>query len=204
MATTTSKTAWAELGELDDRIKAAADRVAEAKRAEGRVRREVSGAEGRLAGYFADVEAENRPADPEEEAKLIAAIATAKAGDTQTVRESRTTAAVERLEALEAEREVWGYANVGRLVAELAAPAVEAKKAVEDTYQAHRVASAEYAKVRRQAVRVAAFSGLDASDVPIDPDRGTEAEVADRYARGTVELPLPRTLQRKAVSAGGK
>jgi hypothetical protein len=203
MATTTSKGAWEDLAELDARVKAAKDRVAETKRAEARARREIGAAKGRLADYYAAVESEDRLADAEEEASLIAAITAAEAADTQVVRESRVTAATERLQELELERDGWGQRNVDRLVAELAAPAVEAKQAIEDTWQAHRVTSAEYARVRRLAVRVATFAGLDASDVPVDPDRGTDAEVANRYARGAVELPLPRTMQGKAVGAGG-
>lgn len=206
MATTTNKetSAWAELEALDAQIAEARRRESEADAARLRARREVDAAKSKLADYFDAVEAEKRPPDDVEEAGLIAGIRDAEAAATESVAQVRLGAAVQRREALEQAREEWGFANLGHLVAELAPRAVAAKVRIEETYEAHRVASAEYGAIRRLGIRVAEIAELPVEDVPANPDRGTDREVSARYARGAVELPLPRTLQaRGEVTSGG-
>jgi hypothetical protein len=181
----------------------AEDREGAVRSADSAARRDLAAAKGKLTDYFREVETEDRPADAEEEARLLAAITAAESAASKAASESRTTAAKEVRAEIEAERDSWIEAAVPRLIAELAPRAQRAKENIERTYAEHERASNEYVSVQRAAVRVALAAGLPVDDVPFHPDQGDDLAQITRTYLGGVELPLPRTLigEQEAVSS---
>jgi len=202
---TTKRTGHAELEAFRTRVAEARQRVDKLEGERRKVRFAVQREQSALAAYDEAVEAGERDADPEVEAKLVAAVrdAASDVTDKPIVRGSRIVeeeVVDPRLEARfhgamraldEREREVAAFIGerFDDLAQELAADGQKAREHFEAAWREVRKADDEWSGVLRKWQPLLEAGGIEPSDLPTHPLHGLGVG-----PDAGVPLPMPRSL----------
>jgi chromosome segregation ATPase len=193
MATTTKTPIGDQLAALEEEVKAAKHRRTEVDRersnASGALR---SAEERRLA--MEERRAAGEEVDDEDLAAAVEAIEQAREAADGRVWKARADGADRAVDEAQEAVQEFGRDHFAELAAEEVPLDDPARVELQEAWSAFDDAASAYALRIRRWHRLAEFGGIDPRDIPINPLRGNDVEVRQRFAAGIV-TPTPRPLK---------